>query len=156
MAGPIKGMSRAESRERAEDVYYMRAVLGMSWRAIMREKSYGSVGAVQSAYKRHLKRNEIPDGPTTLAEILERRRFRQGVGTKALASAVRADDFTAVSSLLRTLLAEDAELAKLVGLNSPERHEVVVSPSPRQAIEEARRRTLESMKARTIDAEVIE
>ena len=134
----------------------MRAVLGMSWRTIMREKSYGSVGAVQSAYQRHLKRNEIPDGPTTLAEILERRRFRQGMGTKALASAMRADDFTAVSSLLRTLLAEDAELAKLVGLNSPERHEVVVAPSPREAIEEARRRTLEALNTNTIDAEVVE
>ncbi|MFT4126114.1 MAG: hypothetical protein QM662_07765 [Gordonia sp. (in: high G+C Gram-positive bacteria)] len=87
---------------------------------------------------------------------MERRRFRQGVGTKALASAVRADDFTAVSSLLRTLLAEDAELAKLVGLNSPERHKVVVAPSPREAIEEARRRTLESMKARTIESEIVE
>lgn len=137
----------------------MRAVLGMSWRAIMREKSYGSVGAVQSAYQRHLKRNEIPDGPTTLAEILERRRFRQNIGTKALATAARSQDFSAVSSLLRTLLAEDAELAKLVGLHAPERHEVAVAPTPREAIEQARRATLESLSMPspqpTIEAEVV-
>lgn len=146
-------MPLADARERAERVYYLRAVAGLSWRQIMRETGYSSVGGAQRAYQRHLARNELPDAKTTLSEILERRRFRQGIGTKALATAMSSGDLTAVSSLLRTLLADDVELSKLFGLHQPERHEVaaVVTTTTADVLNE-----LEQKLLNTIDGEVVD
>ncbi|WP_279097863.1 hypothetical protein [Gordonia bronchialis] len=117
-------MPLADARERAERVYYLRAVAGLSWRQIARETGYSSVGGAQRAYERHVARNELPNGQTTLAEILERKRFRQGVTTKGISTAMQRGDLSALASLLRASVADDTELAKLFGLNAPERHQV--------------------------------
>ncbi|MGV9858528.1 recombinase family protein [Gordonia sp. NPDC003425] len=58
-----------------------------------------------------------------LAEIMERKRVATGVASKALARAVAAGDWSAASSLLRTINAQDNEIAKLYGLHAPERHQ---------------------------------
>ena len=82
------------------------------------------MGGAQRAYERHVARNELPNGQTTLAEILERKRFRQGVTTKGISTAMQRGDLSALASLLRASVADDTELAKLFGLNAPERHQV--------------------------------
>lgn len=147
-------MPLRDSRARAEKVYYLRAVAGLSWSAIRDQCGYSSVGGAQRAYERHRARNPLPDGNATLGEILERKRLSTGVASKALARAMAAEDWTAVASLLRTITSSDNELARLFGLHAPERQHlaVTVAQSPREAIDQARQLTLESI----IDAEVIE
>lgn len=135
-------MPLAQAHERQDKVLYMRAVLGMSWRQIMREVGYTSVGGTQQAYAAARRRNEIPDDLTTLGEILERRRFRQGVTARGINTALQRGDLGALASLLRASVADDTELAKLFGLNAPEKHEVEVTVDP---IEAARRHTIETM-----------
>lgn len=128
-------MPLAESRARAEKVFYLRSVAGLSWSAIRNECGFSSVGGTQNAYKRHLARNPLPDGKATLAEILERKRLSTGVASKALSRAMAADDWSAVASLLRTITASDNELARLFGLHQPERHQVEVTVSPLDELE---------------------
>ncbi|MCZ4534237.1 MULTISPECIES: hypothetical protein [Gordonia] len=144
-------MPLAEAHERQDKVLYMRAVLGMSWRQIMREVGYTSVGATQQGYASARRRNQIPDGETTLAEILERRRSRLITSNKALAEAVRSGDHSATASLLRTQLADDTELAKLYGLHAPERHQVAVAVATTEVLDE-----LEQKLTGVIDGEVVE
>ncbi|MGV9858527.1 hypothetical protein ACWDTD_07725 [Gordonia sp. NPDC003425] len=45
-------MPLRDARARAERVYYLRAVAGLSWSAIRDETGYTSVGGAQRAYKR--------------------------------------------------------------------------------------------------------
>ncbi|AFA74209.1 hypothetical protein GPOL_c31940 [Gordonia polyisoprenivorans VH2] len=146
-------MPLAEARERAEKVYYLRAVAGLPWRQIAAETGYSSVGGAQRAYQRHLERNELPNGKATLAEILERKRFRQGVTTKGISTALQNGDLSALASLLRASVADDTELAKLFGLNAPERHQVqaVVATTTTDLLDQ-----LEAKFSNVIDGEVAE
>lgn len=143
-------MPLRDARARAERVYNLRA-FGLSWSAIRDECGYSSIGGTQNAYKRHAARNPVPDGETVLAEIIERKRVATGVASKALARAVAAGDFSAASSLLRTLNAQDNELAKLFGLHAPERHQVAVAVATTEVLDE-----LEQKLTGVIDGEVVE
>lgn len=164
----VRTMPLADARERAEKVYYLRAVAGLTWRQIATETGFTSVGGAQRAYDRHLARNELPDGRITLAEILERKRFRQSAMTSGISTALQSGDLAALASLLRASVADDTELAKLFGLNAPQRLDVTVG-SPADAIATARDAALAALEARRattpamssvepepIDAEVVE
>ncbi|MGV9479469.1 hypothetical protein [Gordonia aichiensis] len=143
-------MPLRDARERAEKVYYLRAVAGLSWRQIARETGYSSVGGAQRAYQRHLARNEIPDGRTTLSEIMERKRFRQSMTAKGISTAIQRGDLTALASLLRASVADDTELAKLFGLNAPERHQHQVAVATSDRFDQLERELLQ-----TIEGEVV-
>lgn len=132
-------------------MFYLRSVAGLSWSAIRDECGYTSNGGAQRAYKRYLDRNPVPDGDTVLAEIIERKRVTTGVATKALARAVSSQDWSAAASLLRTINAQDNELAKLYGLHAPERHQHQVAVATADRFDQLERELLA-----TIDGQVIE
>ncbi|MDL9947769.1 hypothetical protein QSJ19_19735 [Gordonia sp. ABSL11-1] len=144
-------MPLRDARARAERVFYLRSVAGLSWSAIRDECGYTSNGGAQRAYKRYLDRNPVPDGDTVLAEIIERKRVTTGVATKALARAVSSQDWSAAASLLRTINAQDNELAKLYGLHAPERHQHQVAVATADRFDQLERELLA-----TIDGQVIE
>lgn len=143
-------MPLRDARVRAERVYYLRAVAGLSWSAIRDECGYSSIGGTQNAYKRYLERNPAPDGDTVLAEIMERKRVTTGVASKALARAMAAGDWSAAASLLRTINAQDNELAKLYGLHAPERHQHQVAVATADRFDQLERELLQ-----TIEGEVV-
>lgn len=141
-------MPLRESRERAERVYLLRAVMGLSWRAIRDQEGFTSVGGAQRAYERHRTRNPMPDAKTVAAEILERKRVTSGAAVKAL---LQTRDPQAVAALVRAINAQDAELAKLFGLSEETVNVHVTRESTTQIVIDARERLLAA-----IDAEVME
>jgi hypothetical protein len=73
-----------------------------------------------------------------LAEIIARKRFATGTALRAMAEAQEAGDHQMVATLMAAVTRDDAELAKLFGLNAPERAEVDV----RVSTEDNRKRLL--------------
>jgi hypothetical protein len=117
-------MPLRDSRARAERVFILRAIEGRPWSFIRDAERFGSVGSAQMAYRRFLTRNPVPDGKTALAEIIARKRFATGTALRAMAEAQAAGDHQMVATLMAAVTRDDAELAKLFGLNAPERAEV--------------------------------
>lgn len=124
---------------------------GQSWRKIAAELDFTSVGGAQRAYDRYLARNPMPKAEEVRAEIVARKKTSVGVLMGSLAQAAKQGDHQAVASLVRTLNAVDAELAKLLGLNAPERFEAVVASTASDVLNE-----LESKLTGVIDGEVVE
>lgn len=147
-------MSMRESRERAERVYLLRSVLGLSWRSIRDAEGFTSVGGAQRAYERHRARNPLPDAKTVAPEILERKRFATG---KAAAALVMTNDPHEVAELARVINAQDVELAKMYGLTSEavDVNVKVVQRSPTEILDDYKRELLASIDE-ALDAEVIE
>lgn len=140
-------MSLRESRERAERVYLLRAVLGLSWGAIRDAEGFTSVGGAQRAYERHRARNQMPDARTVAAEIVERKRFTTG---KAAAALLKTDDPHTVAELVRAITTQDAELARLYGLGSKNLN-VNVKMTTSELLDEYRDRLLASLDAEVVD-----
>ncbi len=147
-------MLLAASRERAAEVFVMREVGMRSWRQIRDALGFGSVGAVQSAYKRYLKRNPLPTPDAVRAGIVERRRAVVGVALSSLTEARRNGDHAAVARLVDIIVKADAETAKLFGLGS-ENVTVTVSQSPAAIIADARDRLLAVVDGDVIDQKEI-
>ena len=141
-------MSLRDSRERAEQVFLMRSH-GQSWSKISRDLGFTSVGGAQRAYERYLARNPLPDAETVRAEIVARKKLSTSALVSSLAAAMRQGDHQAGAALVRTLNAVDAELAKLLGLNAPDRVEAVVATTTTDKLNE-----LEQALLRTIEGEV--
>ncbi|MGA4690149.1 hypothetical protein ACPCXD_07750 [Rhodococcus sp. AB351] len=153
-------MSTADSRARAERVYFRR-VAGQSWRTIMHEEGYGSIGAVQSAYKRHRARNPRDDADVTLDEVLTRRKIVTSQTFVLMQRAYEAGDVDAYSKLAAIASREDIELAKLYGLHAPDRHtiDVAVSQTPTAILARAEADLLAAFEARqqtAIEGEVVQ
>lgn len=134
-------MSLRESRERAERVYLLRAVLGLSWGAIRDAEGFTSVGGAQRAYERHRGRTAMPDARTVAAEIVERKRFTTG---KAAAALLKTDDPHVVAELVRTITSQDSELAKLYGLGKST-VDVNVTMTTAEVLAETKRRLLDAV-----------
>lgn len=141
-------MSLRESRDRAERVYLLRSVCGLSWSAIRDAEGFTSVGGPQRAYERHRARNPMPSAEVVAAEIMERQRLTQGA---AVAALLQAKDPVAVAALVRAINAGDAQLAKLYGLGQETVQVNVTHQSPAQILADAQQRLLA-----VIDAEVVE
>lgn len=129
----------------------MRAVGMQSWSKIRDALGFKSVGAVQQAYKRYNERNPLPNAEAARAEIIERKRVTVGAALKSLAEAQKAGDHQTVARMIDVITRADAELAKMYGLNAPDKLDVNISQTPTQIIAEARERLLA-----VVDAEVIE
>lgn len=144
-------MPLAESRNRAERVFLMRAVGQQPWSRIRDELGFGSVGAAQMAYRRYLKRHPVPDSENILAEILERKRAMTEQAITALGKAQKAGDLQAVANLVRAVTQSDAELARMFGLNAPVKSEITVRKSPVEIITAMREELMAAL-----DVEVVE
>lgn len=141
-------MSLRESRERAERVYLLRAVLGLSWSVIRDQEGFTSVGGAQRAYERHSARNVMPDAKTVAAEILERKRFTTGAAAAAL---VKAKDPRAVAELVRAITAGDAELAKMYGLNQETVNVNVTQRTTIEVLADYKQQLLDAIDAEVVD-----
>lgn len=153
MPGPV--MPLADSRARAERVVYLRHVVGASWSVIRDQLGFRSVGAAQSAYKSHQKRNPRPTDETVLAGLRDRQQYRNQKGMVALERAMAVGEFSTVASLIRALAANDADLAKWFGIGS-ETVNVNVTASLPQVIAENRERLLAVLDAEVVDQREIE
>ncbi len=143
-------MPLANSRDRAARVAYLRSVAGLPWSAIRDECGFTSIGAAQSAYKSHRRRNPIPNGEFVFAELLDRHNYRNQQGVLAIRQAQALGDYSVISSLIRALSSNDADLARWFGIDS-QTVNVNVSTSVREIISETRARLLA-----VVDAEVVE
>ncbi|UGQ43406.1 hypothetical protein [Rhodococcus aetherivorans] len=117
----------AESRARAERVFFRRAIEGQSWSVIRDAEGFGSIGAAQSAYARYIKRNPPPSSQAVMTEVMARKRITTSQAIQAMAEARAAGDHDAFAKLAAVVGREDAELAKMAGLYAPERHDVQVA-----------------------------
>ncbi|GAC68860.1 hypothetical protein [Gordonia soli] len=149
--------TRRTQRDRAQRALRLRAQRA-TWAEVADACGYRSRQAAQIAVRRLLDSvAPEPDVDRALSteglRILESRLWRQ------YARADAAGDTNTMIRISKEIRSLNAEGSKLNGLYRPERHEVVVTPSPREAIEQARQATLESLNQPTpqpvLDAEVV-
>lgn len=145
-------MPLADSRARAEQAFVMREVGMQSWSKIRDALGFKSVGAAQLAVKRYRDRNPLPNAEAARAGIVERKRVTLGAALRSLAESQKAGDHQSVARLIDVITRADAELARLYGLNAPDKLDVTVTQTPAAIIAEARTRLLEVVDAEVIDA----
>jgi hypothetical protein len=166
MPGP--SMTRHASRERAERVVLARAVLRKSWRSIMRDEGFKSVGAVQQTYKREMARRRLSArdlSDLTTQEILMRRDTTTAAAMAQLIECRQNRDVPGVAAMMREIRQNDVETAKMLGLYEPTRVDVNVTQTPAAIIAESRERLLAALAEREqrqlpnapiLEAEVVE
>lgn len=133
--------------------------MGATWQRIADDLGYRSRQAAHMSVKTYLAQHQ-PDPEAERGVTSETLRILQSTLFSRLVDANTQGDTDSVVKLSKELRSLTAESSRLNGLYRPAQTEhavaVTVTPSPREAIEEARRRTLESMKPRTIESEIVE
>ncbi|MGC5245573.1 hypothetical protein ACPXB3_01370 [Gordonia sp. DT219] len=150
--------TRIAQRERAQRALQLRA-MGATWQRIADDLGYRSRQAAHMSVKTYLAQHQ-PDPEAERGVTSETLRILQSTLFSRLVDANTQGDTDTVVKLSKELRSLTAESSRLNGLYRPAQTEhavaVTVTPSPRDAIEEARRRTLEALNTNTIDAEVVE
>ena len=140
-----------KSRERAAEAFALRAS-HYSWREVCEHLGYRSVGAAQSAVKRHVERNKR--GESTPVRI-EAHRYAIETRTRALTqrftSAFMDGDDGNLVLLNREIRSNEIELAKIGGLYEPATVNVNVQ---QKSVVEIIAETRERLRA-SIDGEVV-
>lgn len=160
-------MTRRDSRARAAVAAGLRSE-HRSWREIMYQLGYRSIGAAQLAVRAHYRRENQQPHEMTRWEQVESVKARQRALGDELATATREHDVDRMINLNKEMARNGDIIAKLTGTYAPQRTEVdvTVGRSPAELLAEAKSQTLAALAERgtapalpvglpVIDAEVI-
>lgn len=146
-------MTLRDSRARAEKAFQLRAV-GRSWREVATTLNYRSIGAAQSAVKRHEERVGPEPVEASRRSLIEGVRVTNAILFDRFAAAASRKDDRVLALLNGELCRNRDQLAKLTGAYAAEKSEVdvTVHRPPGEILADFKRELLASF----VDAEVVE
>jgi hypothetical protein len=122
-------MPTVRSRERAREAFDLRSNR-MPWSEVAKRLGYRSIGAAQTAVKRHVERNSRDSTQVQVATHCNGVEVRIRSMMTMYVQAYRSNDVGSVVLLNREIRANEDHLAKIGGLYAPAKSEVDVRSDP--------------------------